>query len=374
MLAEIGALVGRIRTRRRLSLSELAAKIGIDVAIVERLEGGRPGVTTTQLDAIARALDLDPQALRRAEEVLRPAPSVFLRHQGMQDFHDTDLAVLDNAIEHARTLSALGKALGEIESSWSGPTFRRSAAPHDTPDAAAKHGYHLAGELRKYLNLGAEPVGDLRAVAEDKLCIAVVLRRLSTRGVFAVKAGDAAAIVLSSSFARTVTRTRASIAHELCHILHDPEREGVHVVLDVENDGSIHANEQRARAFAAELLLPRGGLNRLLGLPSGVIAEQVAKDLVIKAMDHFGASWQITVNHLCNRHFIDMGLRTGLEPLEAHALRSFWATPLPGLDEPSLLVAQRAERAHRQGLITDGDARGALGIEMIDPLPWDEPR
>jgi hypothetical protein len=49
--------------------------------------------------------------------------------------------------------------------------------------------------------------------------------------------------------------------------LHDPDREGVHVVLDLENDRSTHANEQRARGFAAELLLPRAGLNGLLGLP-----------------------------------------------------------------------------------------------------------
>ena len=290
----------------------------------------------------------------------------------MQDFHGADLNILDEAIEHARVLNVLGTLLGEVESPWPGATFKRSAAPHGKSDAAAKHGYQLAGELRKRLKIEVEPLSDVRVVAEEHLCIAVVLRRLSTRGACAVKAGDAATIVLSSGLPKTAAKARGAIAHELCHILHDPDREGVHVVLDVENDGSIHANEQRARAFAAELLLPRAGLNGLLGLPSRVRSEQAAKDLVIRAMDYFGASWQITANHLCNRDFIDMSLRTGLEVLNTHTLPASWTMQLPAVDEPSLLVAQRAERAYAQGLITDGEARGALGLEAIDPLPWDE--
>lgn len=147
----------------------------------------------------------------------------------------------------------------------------------------------------------------------------------------------------------------------------------MHVVLDLESDRSTHANEQRARGFAAELLLPRAGLNKLLGLPRGVREQQTAVEMVVAAMDHFGASWQITANHLCNHGFVDRSLRAWLEALEAHALAPSWNVVLPPIDGPSLLVRARAQRAHEQGLITDGDARAMLGLEPIDPLPWDSP-
>jgi Zn-dependent peptidase ImmA (M78 family) len=374
VLAEIGAVVARVRTRRGISLADLARRIEADVALLERLEAGQFGVTTTQLDDVAEALGLDPRALRRGEEHSRPVPTVFLRHEGMQDFRDVDLDLLDDAIEQARTLTALGRLLQEAPEGWPGGGFRRSEAPHDTSDAAARHGYQLAGELRRFLGLATEPLDDVRGLVEERLGIAIVRRELSTRAACAVKAGDEAAIVLSGGSFKSASRARGAIAHEVCHILHDPDREGVHIVLDLDNDRSTHANEQRARAFAAELLLPRAGLNRLLGVPRSVREQDTAKELVIEAMDHFGASWQITTNHLCNREFVDMSLRVWLEALEAHALSGAWKVSLPLINGPSLLVAARVARAHEKGLITDGEARSALGLEAIDPLPWDDER
>jgi len=374
VLAEIGAVVARVRARTGASLAALADRIECDVATLERLEAGQPGVSTTQLDDLAEALGLDPRALRRGEERLRPAPTVFLRHERMQDFRNDDLNLLDDAIAQARTLTALGQLLQEAPAEWPGAGFRRSESPHDTPEAAARHGYQLAGDLRRALERITEPLDDIRALVEERLGIAIVLRELSTRAACAVKAGDAAAIVLSGGSFRTASRARGAIAHEVCHILHDPDREGVHIVLDRDSDRSTHANEQRARAFAAELLLPRAGLNRLLGVPRSVREQDTAKELVIQAMEHFGASWQITANHLCNREFVDMSLRVWLEALEAHALSAAWKVSLPPLGGPSVLVADRVARAYKQALITDGEARDALGLEAIDPLPWDAER
>ena len=367
-------MVARVRARREISLVDLAERIDGEVTTLERLEAGQPGVTTTQLDDVAEVLGLDPRALRRGEERLRPAPTVFLRHERMQDFRDDDLDLLDDAIEQARLLNDLGRLLQESPEDWPGAAFKRSEAPHDTPDAAARYGYQLAGELRKVLGRTIEPLDDLRGMVEERLGIAIVLRGLSTRAACAIKAGDAAAIVLSGGGFKRAGRARGAIAHELCHILHDPDREGVHIVLDLDNDRNTHANEQRARAFAAELLLPRAGLNGLLGLPRMVREQDTAKEFVVEAMDHFGASWQIAANHLANRGFVDMGLRIWLEALEAHELPGSWKVGLPAIDGPSLLVADRVARAHERGLITDGEARRALTLEAIDPLPWDDDR
>jgi Zn-dependent peptidase ImmA (M78 family) len=168
-------------------------------------------------------------------------------------------------------------------------------------------------------------------------------------------------------------RARGAIAHELSHLLHDPSDAGVQVVLDLEHDRSTHANEQRARAHAAELLLPRTGLQGLLGLPRAVAEHAEALELVRRAMDHFGASWELTANHLCNRGFVDRDLRVWLEAAHAHAPP---ARPmrLPASGAPSLLLADRTRRAHESALITDGEARAILGMESIDDLPWEADR
>jgi len=58
------------------------------------------------------------------------------------------------------------------------------------------------------------------------------------------------------------------IAHELCHRpFVDPEVEGVHVVIDFDGDRHVHEAERRARAFAAELLLPDAGLRKAYRVP-----------------------------------------------------------------------------------------------------------
>ena len=75
MFKEIGAAIATERTRQGLRVGDL----GVDPHVVEAIEGGKPGITTLQLEKIASALQLDPNALRTGEIQARPQPSVFLR-------------------------------------------------------------------------------------------------------------------------------------------------------------------------------------------------------------------------------------------------------------------------------------------------------
>lgn len=337
--------------------------------IVDALEAGRTGITRTQLEAVAHALTLESRALAQGREVLRQQPSVFLRHRGMQDFRDDDLPVLDEALEQGRILHELGQLLGEPYAPWS---EQRSNAPHDKSETAAHDGYRLATDLRRHLGKPTQPFEDLRATVEGTLGVAVLVRRLSVRGACAVIAGDAGAIVLdAATYADTPVWAQSTIAHELCHVLNDPAEQGVNIVLDPEEDRSAHANEQRARAYAAELLLPKPGLQGLLGLPASIGETHAAIDLVQRAMVHFGTSWEMTANHLCNRGFVARELRVWLEARHAQPTPSTWPLRLPGRGRPSVLVAARAERAHEASLITDGEARSILGLSVLSPLPWE---
>jgi Zn-dependent peptidase ImmA (M78 family) len=340
------------------------------VSALVTLEQAVPGISTVQLAAVASALDLDPDALRRGESLPLQAPSVFLRHHGMQDFHDADLVVLDKAIEQGRALVALARLLGEDTGLWPSGAFQTCDAPGE---GTAQHAYALADDLRRQIGLPTQPLGDVRKLAEEQLGIAVLVRQLATPGIGAVsiKVRDSAAIVLSAATLRhRAPMARVYVPHELCHVLHDPDDGGVHVVIDHEIDTRTHRAEQRARAFAAEALLPIAGLRARLGEPRGITAEGDARRLVALARDAFGTSWPIAANHLCNRGFIDLSLRPWLEALDGPRAGNAWDTRQPPVDGPSLLVRERTRRAHDAGVITDGDARDLLGLDDLQPLPW----
>jgi hypothetical protein len=200
-----------------------------------------------------------------------------------------------------------------------------------------------------------------------------MVRRLTTIGssAFAVKASDSAAIVLAPSSHGREPHARVWIAHELCHVLFDADDGGVNVVVDFEVDRRAHQSEQRARAFAAELLLPENGLEQLIGAPREVSGEIASKNLVAMARDAFGSTWQVTANHLCNLRFIRPSLRPWLELQQPTPSTRDWLTSLPPEGGPSSHVAALAQRAYDAGHLTDGEVRAILDLDRLSPLPWD---
>jgi Zn-dependent peptidase ImmA (M78 family) len=161
------------------------------------------------------------------------------------------------------------------------------------------------------------------------------------------------------------------LAHELCHALFDPSPGGVHVVIDLVLDRKTQQAEQRARAFAAELLLPLQGIKQMVDVPSTIREPQAALDLIGRVRSRFGTPHAIAANQLCNQNLIDADLRESLEA----AMSTFTGTApdveLPHVDAASMLVVDLARRAHDDELITDGEARTILGLDRLAPLPWE---
>ena len=377
MLERIGDIIRTVRERANYTLDDLARQSGVPLPILTALEQRQPGITTTQLDDVAQVLSLDPTALLSGREVPRCVPSVFLRHTPIQDFDDRDGGVLDDALEQGRGLANLCSLLGEPALGLQTGSFVQRETAAARPDMPAQEGYRLAREVRRWLGQDTEPLGDMRVLLERRLGVAVLVRSLDSSRVTAasVRAGTYAAVVLS---ARDLPRawnpllTRVYLAHELCHVLFDPSQGGLHIVIDAVADRKHHAAEQRARAFAAELLLPLEGLTQLFGAPRHVSEMGKAQELVKQARCRFGTPHEIATNHLCNLHFIDLRLRGELEA----AVTTFMGIPpettLPEEGAPSRLVAEYVERAHREELLTDGEARLLLGIDRLEPLPWDK--
>lgn len=370
MFQQIGAAIASERTRQGLRSSEL----GVAAEVVEALEAGKPGITTTQLEAIAHALQVDEIALRAGEIKLRAVPSVFLRHRGIhQDFAASDLSILDAALEHARSRNALAHLVGDSPGLFPLHQIEVRGAASDVANAAARQGYQLARELRRALGNDADALGDLRELAETACGVTVLVRQLATIGssALAIKAGDAAAIVLAPVGPVREPLARVWLSHELCHILYDPDDAGVHVVVDFDGERHAQLAEQRARAFAAELLLPEAGLRKLIGPPAGVTGESAARNLVALARDAYGATWQVAANHLANLGFVAMELRDWLERQPPLPMSRAWTTQLAAAGAPSLHVTALTRRAYDAEIITDGEVRALLGLDVVMTLPWE---
>lgn len=367
---EIGAAIATERARQGLRVGDL----GVDPHVVEAIEAGNPGLTTTQLEKIASALQIDPIALRAGKVQARPQPSVFLRHGGaQQDFTTADAPALDSALEHARARNALAHLVGDDLGIFPSHVLETRSVAADATNAAARQAYQLARELRRTLGNEADALADMRELAESACGITLLVRRLSTIGssAFAVKAGDAAAVVLAPIVYFREPIARVWIAHELCHLLFDADAGGVHVVVDFDGDRHVHEAERRARAFAAELLLPEAGLRKLVGPPAGLSGETVARNLVAMARDAFGSTWQVAANHLCNLGFISLSLRDWLERQQPPAMTRAWTTSLPAVDAPSVHVATLTRRAYDAGHLTDSEVRALLDLDSLTPLPWE---
>ncbi|TMQ08789.1 MAG: ImmA/IrrE family metallo-endopeptidase [Deltaproteobacteria bacterium] len=280
---------------------------------------------------------------------------------------------LDAALAHARARNELARLVSEDVGLFPEHRLQTREVAGDAADSPARQGYLLARELRHAVGNDANAFTDLRELVERVCGVTVLVRRLATIGssAFAVKAEDAAAIVLAPITHPREPLARVWLAHELCHVLFDPDAGGVHVVVDFDDDRQARQAEQRARAFAAELLLPEAGLRKLIGAPSGVTGEVASRNLIAMARDAFGSTWQVTANHLCNLGFISMGLRDWLERQQAPAMSRPWSTSLPVVDAPSLQLGSLTRRGYDAGHLTDGEVRALLGLDVLAPLPWE---
>ncbi len=379
MLDKIGAIVREARTAQKKDVDVLAREASVEEAIIKGLERGERGVTTTQLARLAGALSLDEVSLLEGKRVDRPRASVFLRHTGRQDFRDADYAALDLAIDRSTSFLAMNDSLGLAQSQRRLGRFAPRAVNYTNATKAAQDGYRLAEEARSVIANSAEPIADIRALVEDVFEVLVLAVPLHTDGSTAVGIradNHAAAIVLNSIEsvkANYPLVARVHIAHELCHILHDPSTaRGLHIVLDrTERDAPTERAEQRAKAFAAEFLIPQAGLSALLPRPQRVESPSEARELVAQAREHFCTPWAITAHHLFHRGYISESARDAIVDDRAPKERVQAPGRLPNANEPSIAFADRIRLLHDKGLITDGQARVALTLSIDDRLPWD---
>ncbi|WP_437878419.1 helix-turn-helix domain-containing protein [Sorangium sp. So ce513] len=372
MSQSIGKLVQTRRSEVGFSHEELAELARVPLATLEAFEAGQGNITAAALDRVAYVLGVDAGVLRQGRIERSPTAALFFRQGAFADFRDVeDRPKIVEAFERALALRKVNTLLGRP------PSLRERFEPEEPTPEVFKDGYRLARKVRSVLGDETGPLGDMAELLEEEFDVLVRAEALSSAGIDALslkepQTGVAAAILNTASRRRSNAWTaRVDLAHELGHILFDPPQGEIHLVIDREDDenkGVWHA-ERRARAFAAELLMPAEGLRQLLGPPRYEMALSRALDLMARVREEFRTPIEITVNHLINREYIVHFLQEAvIEQAKRTGRGGAAATPPPHPARQDALTRRVLEALDRD-LISAGRARELLLLTAWDDLP-----
>jgi Zn-dependent peptidase ImmA (M78 family) len=289
------------REHLRLSSSALARSLQVPESQIEDAE--TPGLVTPfrLLQKLAELLSLDERALswvpgamgdERIASKLRDMRAESGRDEQLVAALSEASWVIGRHVELQKKLGMEGPLLGKFED--------RS---DDYRKRVAERGYMLAGRTRKLLGIpDGSPIFSLRNLAETTLGVPVVEAELGNDIAGAtISVGGRRGIVLSAGLEATsrVMFRRMTLAHELAHLLWDPDDrlDPVQVDdLDAMSDESrtFDEVEGRANAFAAALLAPAAAvreINRTSASPTHA---------VLQIVQTFGVSAPAARFHLAN--------------------------------------------------------------------------
>ncbi len=243
---------------------------------------------------------------------------------------------------------------------------------------AWKTGYELAAKTRQILGVSPdEPIANLRSLVEETLQIPLIQDGLSPEIAGAtVQSGEDRGIVINikGKYFNTWSN-RLTIAHELGHLLWDPDQELETLIVD-QSEGLSEAPwstnvrvEQRANAFAIEFLAPQS-----------VIKDRFSGDIhppddIYDYMVEFGVSFTAAKYHMWNAthrvwNLADITSKTVKPPEDWEAREGFLTTYIPSKELDGAVRMNRRGRflayvvdARRCRLISDDTAALYLGID-----------
>jgi Zn-dependent peptidase ImmA (M78 family)/transcriptional regulator with XRE-family HTH domain len=357
----IGSRIAETRKRAGLAVEELARRARVPIAVLTALENGKAAdISTAAIARMARELDVDVSDWIRPP-VHASQPSLFFRQGGVPDFFDEDRESVVKALRDARSIAIVDELLGR--------KYRHAEfSPVEVGAVPFEQGYELARRVRQALGLPFEPLGSISEIIEDGFGVPVFKSSLHAAHLVALtakeRASNHAAVIVNANFPGS---RRVDLAHELAHALFDEPRRDIDYWLDLENDHERETSrtEQRAKAFAAEFLIPRLGLIRNFGHAHDRVQTrsslEESRALARRVGEHFRAPPELTTNHLVNNMYI-------AENLREEVWKSI-AGPLFNPPPRSQMLHRRLTEALGAGLITQMRARELLGLSARDPLP-----
>jgi Zn-dependent peptidase ImmA (M78 family)/transcriptional regulator with XRE-family HTH domain len=283
------------RELRGLTQTTLARQVGVHSSAIAQLETGRMQPSRPVLDALSRATGVPPAFFTRPSGPRLPPGSLRFR------------ARADMTARQRRQAWAYAEILYELMASLAAQTeYPAPRLPRLDGDPVA-----AAAGTRQALGLaGARPIGPLIRTLERHgvwvLAIPVPLPRRDACSAWA--GGDGATPVLVVAATPAGDRRRFSVAHELGHLVlhHTPE-------------GTPHALEQQADAFAEAFLLPAAAMRAVLVPP---ITLTTLADLKVR--------WGVSLQALIRRaHTLDLLTPSQYRSLSVQLGARGWRTQEP---------------------------------------------
>ncbi len=298
-----------IQTRREmlgLSVKQVARRSGLVPNQVTEAERNERSVRLRTYERIAQSLGMDERFISvLAEPVGDDRLAVRLRMLGGDAgvLSATEVAAIAEAAWIASTQLRLERAL-DLDLASRRATFEPSSNYGSRDYPVFMHGYWLADETRRKLGLGTGPLSKaLREICEDLIGIPVIQAELGEwlAGVTVQASSDRAIVTnVSGANGRRVFVRRSTLAHELGHLLYDPDDRLSSLVADTYSDldrpdQARDAVEQRANAFSVQFIAPREAVLELFHTNGGE-----AGDGLTAVMEKFGISFTAARYHIWN--------------------------------------------------------------------------
>jgi Zn-dependent peptidase ImmA (M78 family)/transcriptional regulator with XRE-family HTH domain len=348
---ELGRRIAQARQLRGLSQVELSEAVGLSQSAVSRIESGERSVDSIELAELAAALDLSVLDLL---EKTRPLPTALAARLSRRESPG-----LESAIDRGRLYGEISNLLDEVGFTVTSHTRVQIPTVDGRP---REQGRELAEFVRThFLALSPEqPVDRLPEVTEEKLGLDVALEPLA-EGIDGICLQTSYSVALVNSEA-VAGRQRFTLAHEICHYLCGDSKP---IRIDEGIFGHRGAEEERANAFAAHLLLPVEGIRSFVGgadFDLGILA---------KLQYHYWVSLEALLWQLKNDGFISesqrrnwRGIGSGLLARQTGYFEA-WAEmeATRGQRRPPRLLLHRALQAYSQGALGAGPLAEILNQE-----------
>ena len=361
--------LGELRDWMGYSIGFVGRAAGIQEARLRGLEAGEPAALY-ELERLATLYGVDADALEDLPVRLAPGDGIacLTSLDEFRNVSDSVRALIVAAANAARDLGKLAR-----DGAWE--TFaaqvpRLSTRVRTLPPHRA--GAALAQQLRRDLGLGLAPIESMRDFLGEFFSeIAVLYSDLSAHGPAGLAFGDRVrgpTIVLNTTGKNLNPCVRRfSLAHELCHLLHDWNRQQpIATISGYLNDTALDL-ERRANAFAVRLLCPEAVLRR--------IGRSAAPSEVAAALRPYGLPYSAVRLYLRNEAPVLPASR-GLTALGTEAK---WARseepagidsfPLPEVTtERRTLIARAAAAAYSNDEISRDAFAEYLGVTPASDL------
>lgn len=290
------------KQRESLGLSQenLSKYTGLSLETIVNCENPEKINKIRDLEFIGQALNIDERFLSiiagaNSDQIL--AARLKTLHQTTSNITQLVALKFTEAAWTIRNQSRIQKELG-IPSSWENDfIFDENYGNPDYP--AWQHGYFLAHKTREILGIDPEAPIFVRNLLE-KIGIPLIYSELPEYISGAtIATGDVRGVVVNTRASKNVWTWRATIAHELGHLLWDSAENLTPVRVDTsDNFDSFQTSdfvEMRANAFAIAFLAPLSAIDKIHQASAGN-----TNDCLCKIVSKFGISLTAAKFHLKN--------------------------------------------------------------------------